>query len=122
MTSFSFEYFTRECAMYFYKNLYVDETIKNRRRVCWNLKHNRGQLSIYVISVAYGNDLFDIFHCATLKQKGYPREKLCVMGIAASYEAAVKLCAQMVQDLSARFGTYQFKSLFLEEERANFHR
>ena len=109
--------------MYFYKKMYVDDALKkNRRKVCWNLKHNKGQLDVYVISLAAGNDLFDIFHCSVLKQKAFPREKVYILGIAKGYENAVLLSTKMVQDFSTKYNSVFFKQKFVEQELQEFKR
>lgn len=108
--------------MYFYKKLYTDETTyKKRGRICRNLKTGRGQLSVYVISVAKGKELFDIFHAATLKQKGYPKDELIILGIASSYDSAVAIGARMFEDLYQKYGL-TFKETFLREEQDMFRR
>jgi len=109
--------------MYFYKKLYVDDTIKKKTKsICWKLKHNSGQLDIYVISLACGNDLFDIFHCANLKQKSFPRENLYVVGIAKGYDNAVLLAKDMVMDLYQKYNTIHFKESFMKAEADCFRR
>ena len=109
--------------MYFYKRLYVSDSLKkSRRKVCWNLKHNRGQADIYVISLAAGKDLFDVFHCAVLQQKEFPRKELRVMGIAGGREEALKLCSRMVSDFHAKYDILRFKELFPVREEKNFRR
>ena len=109
--------------MYLYKKLYLSDSLrKKRRRVCWNLKHNRGQLDVYVVSLSKGDDLFDIFHSANLKQKGFPRKDLYILGIAKGREEALKLCTRMVEDFHRKYDIMQFKRLFFMREEKNFRR
>lgn len=109
--------------MFFYKKLYVSDSLVSRtKKVCWNLKHNRGQLDIYVIALSKGDDLFDIFHCGLLKQKSFPRKELHVMGIANGYEEAVDLSVRMVSDFHDQYGIMQFKEEFFKQEENNFRR
>ena len=70
---------------------------------------NLGQISVYTVSLAAGNDLFDIMHCANFKQKYYDRKSLRIVGIASSHEEAVRLVEKMIPDFYERFGTYHFK-------------
>ncbi len=108
--------------MYFYQNLYTDTTTyKKREKICRYLKTGRGQLGVYVIAVGHGSDLFEIYHAANLKQKGFPKKDVIVLGIASSYDSAVSLSIDMFQDLYCRYGLL-FKQLFLEKEQNMFRR
>lgn len=107
--------------MLFYRKLYASESVQDKKRkICRNLKYGRGQLNIYVISLSKNQDIFDIFHCALLKQRAVERRGLRVMGIAAGYDEAVNLAAQMVEDFYHKYGTASFKNIILEEERFFF--
>ena len=56
----------------FYKNLYWDDTIKNRNLVKWRLCHNRKQLTIFcVVRATNGIDQLEIIHNAFLSQDYY---------------------------------------------------
>lgn len=107
--------------MYFYKNLYLSDNLsKKKNRICWNIKHNRGQLNVYVIAVAYGKDLFEIYHSATLMQKGFPKEQVYIMGFASSNEEAMELLTNIVKDFMKRYDTIYFKEAFLQEKEQLF--
>lgn len=109
--------------MFFYKKLYVSDSLrKTYKKVCWNLKHNRGQLDIYVIALSMGNDLFDIFHCANMKQKNFNRNDLHIIGIAKGYDEAVELTSRIVSDYHHKYGIMHFKEQFLQKEIKNFRR
>lgn len=104
--------------MYFYKKLYCDEIIEQRKRkVIRRLRVNRGQIQVYTISLAVGTDLFDIMHCANFKQKNYNRKNLYIVGIASSYESAVEMVEKMVLDFYKRYETFQFKEMLLENSK-----
>lgn len=108
--------------MYFYKQLYTDEkTTKKQAKICRRLRMGIGQLKVYVIAVGHGDDLFEIYHAATLKQKGFPREDVVIMGLACEYASAVELATQMFQDLYSKYGLY-FKQTFLNQEQDMFRR
>ena len=104
--------------MYFYRDMYCDETLKaKKKRILRKLRMNAGQWSVYTISLASGNDLFDIMHCANFKQKHYDRTNLYILGIASSYQEATKLVQEMVIDFSQKYDTFQFKKFLLENSK-----
>ena len=103
--------------MTFYKDLYCDETTaKNKKKIIRKIRRNAGQLGVYVIALSNGADLFDIFHVANLKQPYFPKDTLIVMGMASSYEEALKLVIKMISDFYNTYGTYQFKDMLLKTE------
>lgn len=107
--------------MLFYRKLYASASVQDKkRRICRNLKYGKGQLNIYVVSLSESQDIFDIFHCALLKQRIIKRRGLRVMGIASGYAEAIELAARMVDDFYHKYGTAFFKNIILEEERDNF--
>ena len=87
----------------------MGKSVRYINKVKWKLKHNVGQLNIYVISLAYGNDLFSIHHCAYLKQKIYHKHPLFVIGIANGYDEAIKLVQKIVEDIYEKTGEYKIK-------------
>lgn len=106
--------------MTFYNDLYCDESIqKKKKKIIRKIRRNAGQLSVYVIAVSAGSDLFDIFHVGMLKQTHFPKDELRIIGLASSHEMAVNLAVRMVMDFFAAYGTWQFKEklLVLEESK-----
>lgn len=104
--------------MFFYKKLYCDEKIQqNRKKVIRRLRMNRGQIMVYTISLAGGNDLFEIMHCANFKQKYYNTKDMHIIGLAASYESALALVQKMVMDFEKKYETFQFKEKLLENNK-----
>lgn len=99
--------------MKFYKKLYVGESIKNPRKVRWKLSHNAGQLKIYVVTLASGNDLLEIYHCAYLQQKFYKKYPPFIVGIAGSYTEALALVQTMITEVYQNTGGYAVKDYIL---------
>lgn len=103
--------------MKYYKMIFLDKNVKKKyRRILWRLEHNAGQISVFVISLSGGNDLFDIIHCANFKQREYPKDDLKIMGIASSYGSALEMVTEMVNYFGNEFGDFQFKNHFLSRE------
>lgn len=84
--------------MEFYSQLYIGEKVKNSRRIVRRLSKGQKVKNAYVITLAYGNDLLEIYHAATLSQKFYENFDRPVVGIADSYDEAVALVSQIVED------------------------
>lgn len=101
--------------MKFYKKLYIGKTIKKPALVKWKLAHGAGQLKIYVITLAAGNDLLEIYHCAFLQQKFYKKYPPFIVGIAGSYDEAVSLVTEIVEEVYANTGGYAVKDYIMSK-------
>lgn len=98
--------------MKFHKKLYIGESIENVTHVKWKLKHNAGQLGIFVIVLAQGDDQLEIFHCAFLQQRYYKEHPPYIVGIAKGYDEALSLLQKMVADSYQKMGHYKLKEYF----------
>lgn len=105
--------------MMFYSKLYCDEhTARRKNKVIRKLRRNAGQVHLFLITIAENDNLFEILHCANLKQPYFPKKDLKIVGLASNYNAAVNLVISMIHDFSSKYHTYHFKeSLLLEEEQ-----
>ena len=86
--------------MKWYDDLYVGESIVHKtNKIKWKIRHNAGQINIYVITLASGEkNLLDIIPSHELLQKGYPKKQLYVIGLAKGYDEAVDLVVQMAEE------------------------
>lgn len=99
--------------MRFYSKLYVGDSIRNVRRTKWKLRHNAGQIRVYIIALAGGSDLLEIYHCAFLQQAYYKKHPPFIVGIAGGYDEAVMLSVKIIQEVSGKLGHYRIKSYFM---------
>lgn len=107
--------------MHIYKNLYCDgDTDSRKKKIIRKLKYHSGLTDVYVITISSGQDYLDLIPGYSFKQKTYPVKELLIMGLAGSYESAVGLAIKIIEDFSAKYGTCQFKNLFLQEKEMNF--
>jgi len=83
---------------------------------------NAGLLDIYLICLANNTDTFDIIDCSNLKQKGYPKKDLLILGIAEGKESAVELAARLFVTFSAIYGREQFKKELFDNQNTLFRR
>ena len=96
--------------MKFYRHLYVSDSIRNLEKVKWKLRHNAGQITIYIIALAKSDDQLDIFHCSLLQQRFYDKKDLFVVGLASGYGEAV----DMTEKVAAETGGADIKKYILD--------
>lgn len=100
--------------MKFYKELYCSKRIVSRKRkICWKLKHNVGQLNIYVILLSKGADQLEIIHCAYLQQKTFDKKELCIVGIADRHDEALLIICDMMQEVVTQTGGANIKEYLI---------
>ena len=104
--------------MKWYSKLYVSESIeKKANQIKWRINHNAGVLGVYLISLASNPDnLLDIIPSTDLKLLGYPKRFLHIIGIAGSYDEAVELVIQIVNDTMKAQGDLDVRG-FLKEDQ-----
>lgn len=102
--------FSLEDFMNWYKNLYLGKTVKGKeRRIRWKVEHGKFVYGVYLIldSCKKGS-LMKIVPAAVLVQPAYPREDLCVLGIAGSRSEAENLIIKMIEDIYEDTGSFEF--------------
>jgi len=101
--------------MHFSKKLYMSPSLeKKRRKIIWKLRTGRPQPMIYMVALAKGEDLLEIYHSGMLKQRYYKKKDNSpyIVGIANGYSDAVDLVTQMLQDVYTATGSYDVKAYF----------
>jgi len=107
--------------MYVYNKLVCDEaTKKHKSKILRKIKYHGGMTSTYVITLAGGNDIFDLIPGYVFKQKSYPTKDLYIMGLADGYDAAVDLSSQMIAKFFDQYGSYDIKKILFEDLEFNF--
>ena len=94
--------------MKWYKYLYVGESIRHKTEIIkWKIKHNVGQINIFVITIASNpRNLLDIIPAQELMQKGYPKKGLLVIGLAKGKDEAYKVVAQIIDEVYRKTGSF----------------
>lgn len=109
--------------MYIYKNLYTDDQMKQKyKAVIRKIRMNIGQLDVYLICLAKGQDYFDIIDVKQLKQKQYPKDDLYILGIAKGYDSAVTLSISILQAFMQQYNGICFKQKIQEDIEQLFWR
>ena len=87
--------------MKWYGDLYVGESIRHEvDKIKWKIKHNAGQINIYVIALASNpQNLLDIIPAQELMQKGYPKQDMYVIGLACGIEEAQLVVKQIIGEV-----------------------
>ena len=98
----------------FYIHLYVSDSIRNLEKVKWKLRHNAGQITIYIIALAKSDDQLDIFQCSLLQQRFYDKKDLFVVGLASGYGEAVDMVVALTEKVAAETGGADIKKYILD--------
>lgn len=104
--------------MKFIEHLYVSNSIKNTKRVIWKLKHNVGQIKVYLVAISqHPNDQLDIYHCSIFQQKFFRKDKsLTIVALTSSHEEAVAFVQSVVEDCLKVRGDINLKEYLLSDE------
>ena len=95
-----------------YENLYVGESIRHKAdKIKWKIRHNAGQIDIYVIAIASNpQNLLDIIPAQELMQKGYPKKELYVIGLAKGMSDAHEIVKQIIDEVYRNTGGFDIQS------------
>ena len=107
--------------MTWYEDLYVGESIVHKTsKIKWKIRHNAGQLNIYVISLASNEaNLLDIIPAQELLQKGYPKREMYVVGLAKGYDEAVNVAVSIVEEVYQSTGAFDVRSYLRQRPSKN---
>ncbi len=105
--------------MIWYDKLYVGESmIHKTNKVKWKIRHNAGQINIYVIALSSNPDnLLDIIPSRELLQKAYPKKNLYIVGLAKGYEEAIELAGRIVAEVYRQTGAFAVRNYLLGKRR-----
>ena len=94
--------------MKWYENLYVGISIQHKAdKVKWKIRHNAGQIDIYVIALASNpQNLLDIIPAQELMQKAYPKKDIYIIGLAHGMEEAQDVVKQIIDEVYRETGSF----------------
>jgi hypothetical protein len=100
--------------MTWYDDLYVGYGIrKKEKQVVWRIKHNAGQIGVYVIALASNKkNLLDIIPATDLLQRSYPKQEMYVVGLAKGYDEAVDVAVSIVEEVYQMTGGFDVRRYF----------
>lgn len=98
--------------MRFYRHLYCSDSLKKRKRkIIWKIRHNAGQISVYVITMSdQEEEQLEIFHSGQLLQKYYRTHPPYIIGIADGYQGALELTRGIAEEVYRKTGGLDIKS------------
>ncbi len=104
--------------MVWHDNLYVGRSILHKtKKIKRSICHNAGGSNIYVITLASNEqNLLDIIPAWELRQKGYPKSRLYIVGLAGGYQEAVETAAAIIEEVYRRTGGFAV-SCYLREKQ-----
>ena len=109
--------------MYVFKELVTDEECASKKNsILRKIRMNAGMLDIYIVCLSKNDDYFDIIDCSNLKQKGYPKKELCILGIAKGKESAIELASRLIISFDEIYGMKNFKERLVEQMDTLFRR
>ena len=94
--------------MKWYEYLYVGESIRHKaNKIKWKIRHNAGQINIYVITIASNpQNLLDIIPAQELMQKAYPKKDMLVIGLAQGMDEAYEIVTQIIDEVYQMTGAF----------------
>ena len=109
--------------MRWYEDLYVSESIRHKiEKIKWKIRHNAGQIDIYVITLASNpQNLLDIIPAQELMQKAYPKQELYVIGLARGYGDALELVKQIIDEVYGQTGGFAIASYLQTKKDSKNH-
>ncbi|MEE8815900.1 MAG: hypothetical protein SOH60_05430 [Lachnospiraceae bacterium] len=113
--------------MKFHKDLYVSPNIRHLAAIKWRLKHEAGNLALYVIVPAdndphsrAGENQLEMMHCWNLQQPWARKIDWLIVGIAEGRAEGFELIRRMTQDCYEARGDEDLKAFLFPKE--NTHR
>lgn len=100
--------------MEFYSPLYVGESVRHPDRVIRRLRKGSFLINAYIILLAEGEDLLEIYNAKIFAQPVYRNRPRIVVGVAGDYEEAVGLVVKITQESLAARGDCALKTYLLE--------
>lgn len=102
--------------MQYYRELYISETIEEKKEeVMQKLAHGRMLWHLYLIVLSDSpNNHLEFFDAMMLRQQYFcpQKEHLKVIGLADSYEDAVRLVGKIAEDVVRETGGTDFRGYF----------
>lgn len=102
-----------------YPNLYLDPvTEKKQNKIKRRMERRQINFKVYCIALASNEkNLLDIYCSNELLFQYYREKEMKIIGLASSRESAVRLVANIVNDVYQQTGRLDVRTFFQEEEK-----
>ena len=109
--------------MKWYEDLYVGDSIQDKTaKIKWKIRHNAGQINIYVITLASNSqNLLDIIPAHELMQKAYPKKDMYVVGLAQGYDEALEVVTQIIDEVYQQTGGFAIRPYLRTKKDSKNH-
>ena len=90
-----------------------DEAKKSGKKIISNIKKNKFQPGIYIITLAAnGTDVFDIIPAYMLSPDLYAEKDIEILAIAKGKSEAQELCGKMIMEAYNETGKFDIRSFY----------
>lgn len=95
---------------------------RHYKRIKWKLMHNVAQVDIFllILPLKYEQHL-QLVHSMELRQKEWPKDDICVVGIASSKWEGLALIEQITSEMYEEIGVIDYYQFF-HLKNPNIHR
>lgn len=109
--------------MRWYDDLYAGESIRHKiTKIKWKIRHNAGQIDIYVITLASNpKNLLDIIPAHELLQKAYPKGDMYIVGLAHGYDEALNVVTQIIDEVYQQTGGFAIAAYLQQKKDSKNH-
>lgn len=106
--------------MFWYKHLYLDrKCMHHTNRLKYKIEHGMAHKGVYLIHLPdHAGAVLELIPSILLRQSRYPREQLCVIGMAADRAGALELIRQIVDEVYSAQHDFDVAS-YLQIDRKN---
>ncbi len=103
--------------MRFLQALYLGEKVAPKvDQIVKKIKNDQAVLNLYLIVMASSPDnMLDLIPQKDILQKGYPREQIRIIGLAANKKEAIHLVQSILEESLAKNGSADIRT-YLEEK------
>ena len=103
--------------MKFLQELYLGEKVAPKvEQVVKKIENNQTVPNLYLIAMASNPDnMLDLIPQKDILQKGYPKEELCVIGLAADKKEAAKVVQSVIEESLLKIGSADIRTYLKEK-------
>ncbi len=100
------------------KDIYVSDSVAHKKRkILHNLKRNKLQINVYVITLPLvEGGLMEIYPAYILLQNIYKKQDIYVIGLASDKNEAVELVSKITMDCYEKTGGFDVKKYINERQ------
>lgn len=86
---------------------------KHYRRIKWKIMHNIAQIDIFllILPLKYEQHL-QLVHSIQLLQEEWPKDDICIVGIASSKQEGMDLIEQITSEMYEKTGVIDYYGFF----------